>query len=763
MMAVVDLGDFRAEIVLDDSQFSKKMKKAEQDLQNFEKKTLSWKKTIASALLPALAPSVSALTGGILALGSSFASAGVGAVAFGAVAVSSLQSVFDAAEEVQKLEEKIANADTYEERIKAQQELAKLYQGMSEAQRNAVKDLQNFKSFWGDFTKQFETPIFQSFSNVLQGVKTIFQGLAPTIRNVADVVVELTSEFNQALQSSSVKGLFEWLETHAAESLYNFAHIFGNTFMSVMNLLKAFSPLGASIEEGLVRLTQRFSEWSASLSQSTTFQQFLNYIKESGSMLISIFGNVFKTISSLIVAISPIASVVGSAFLQIVNTVTSFIAKLAEALASSESFRNGVTTVFYTIRTVVSQVISVVRDFVVQKVQEIKTFWEQNGEQIRAAAEKVFNFISTIVTNTMPIVLDTIKNAWEGIKKVISGTINIITGVIKTFSAVLTGDWKGAWEGVKSIAQGVWNVLTGALKTFTSGMQGTISLALNTVKNIFSSVWNGIKSLVSNIWNSIKSAISSTLSGIVTNIQSSWNNAKTFVSNTLNSIRSTVSSIWNGIKSTISTIAGSIYSSISSKFNSAKSTVSSIFNSIKSTATSVWNGIKTAITSPIEKARDIVLGIIDKIKSAFEKFEIKIPKPKLPHINVDWKSFGVGDLSVKVPTFSVDWYQTGGIFDKPSIVGLAENGREAILPLENPTYMAPFADAVWDRMKQNMQNENITNNNQNMHIHNTFNFSIAGAIDERTAQRAAKIVSEKIITDLKLSGMMYSGGRPRFI
>ena len=753
MMAVVDLGDFRAEIVLDDSQFSKAMKKAEQDLQNFEKKALNWKKTIASSILPAVAPSVSAITGGVLALGSSFAAAGTGAVAFGAVATSSLQSVFDAASEVQQLEEKIANADTYEERIKAQQELNRLYQGMSEAQRNAVKDLQSFKGFWGDFTKQFETPVFQSFSNVLQGIKTVFQGLAPTIRNVADVVVKLTSEFNQALQSSSVKGLFEWLETNAAESLYNFAHIFGNTFMGVMNLLKAFSPLGASIEEGLVRLTQRFSEWSASLSQSTTFQQFLNYVKESGSMLVSIFGNVFNTISSLIVAISPVASVVGSAFLQILNTVTGFIAKLAEALASSESFRNGVTTVFNTIRTVVSQAISVVRDFVVQKVQEIRTFWEQNGEQIRAATEKVFNFISMIVTNTMPIVLNTIKNAWEGIKSVISGAIDIITGVIKTFSAVLTGDWKGAWEGVKSIAQGVWDVLTGALKTFTSGMQGTISLALNTVKNIFSSVWNDIKSLVSNIWNSIKSAISSTLSGIVTNIQNSWNNAKTFVSNTLNSIRSTASSIWNEIKSTISTIVGSIYSSISSKFNSAKSTISSIFNSIQSTASSVWNGIESAITSPIGKAKDTVLDIVQKIKSAFSNLKISIPKPKLPHISVSWKKIGVGDLSIKIPDFNLSWYKTGGIFNQPSIVGLAENGAEAILPLENRKYMSPFADAVWDRMKQNMQRESVTNNNNSVYnLYNTFNFEIKGSVDDRQLKEIPDYVAKEIVKGLRKFG-----------
>lgn len=40
----------------------------------------------------------------------------------------------------------------------------------------------------------------------------------------------LTNEFNQSLKGSGMQRFFDWLETNASESLYNFAHIFGNTF-----------------------------------------------------------------------------------------------------------------------------------------------------------------------------------------------------------------------------------------------------------------------------------------------------------------------------------------------------------------------------------------------------------------------------------------------------------------------------------------------------------------------------------------------------
>jgi archaellum component FlaC len=347
----------------------------------------------------------------------------------------------------------------------------------------------------------------------------------------------------------------------------------------------------------------------------------------------------------------------------------------------------------------------------------------------------------------------TAKATWEAISQTIKGLLEIIRGVIKTVLSLLTGDWKGAWEGIKSIAKGVWDTIGGVIKNATNGIQNIIKASLEIVKNIFSTVWNGIKALVSTIWNAIKSTISTTLSGITSNIQSIWNNIKNFMSNTLNTIKNTVSNIWNGIKSSISSTINNISSTVSSVFNSVKSKVSSIFNSIKSTATSVWNGIKTAITSPIESAKKTVLSIINSIKSAFSKLKISIPKPKLPHISVDWKSIGVGDLKAKIPDFDISWYATGGIFDKPSIVGLAEQGREAILPLENPTYMAPFADAVYQRLKERMQNTTNNNNNQQINLYTTYHFDFKTKLDKTELERVAHYFAEQQINTLKKWGV----------
>ena len=106
------------------------------------------------------------------------------------------------------------------------------------------------------------------------------------------------------------------------------------------------------------------------------------------------------------------------------------------------------------------------------------------------------------------------------------------------------------------------------------------------------------------------------------------------------------------------------------------------WDSIKATASNVWNNIKTAITRPIESARDTVLNIIQRIKDAFANLKITIPKPKLPHIEVDWRSVGIGDARINIPKFSLNWYKTGGIFDRPSVIGVGEAGTEAVIPLD---------------------------------------------------------------------------------
>lgn len=122
-------------------------------------------------------------------------------------------------------------------------------------------------------------------------------------------------------------------------------------------------------------------------------------------------------------------------------------------------------------------------------------------------------------------------------------------------------------------------------------------------------------------------------------------------------------------------------------FNSAKDSVVNGITDMASKALNKFNEIKQGITDKINGAKDAVKSAIDKIKGFFN-FDWSLPKIKLPHFNISGK-FSLNPPSI--PTFGVDWYSSGGIFTKPTIIGNigvgdADNGKgrqaEAVLPLD---------------------------------------------------------------------------------
>ncbi|MED4267324.1 hypothetical protein [Priestia megaterium] len=314
--------DLTAVLKLKDD-YSGKMKRIIAQTKMMKMATASTSIAVAS-LGSAMSTTTAVGVAAVGSLGASFAAAGVGAVAYGAVATSALTKVFDASEELGKIQEKIDQADTVKERVAAQKELASLYKGMSTAQKGALKDLTEFKSFWGGFTKQFENPIFQAFSEGLNATQTILTKMAPTISSVSGAVVGLMQNLNKSLEGSAATKFFEWLETNAARSLTNFAQVATNTFSGVISLLQAFQPLGVSMETSLVRLSQRFKEWAASLSGTQGFKDFVAYVQTNGPTLWNTLTNVANTIVNVGTALAPL----GQAVLTVVDNLTGFLEKV---------------------------------------------------------------------------------------------------------------------------------------------------------------------------------------------------------------------------------------------------------------------------------------------------------------------------------------------------------------------------------------------------------------------------------------------------
>lgn len=207
-------------------------------------------------------------------------------------------------------------------------------------------------------------------------------------------------------------------------------------------------------------------------------------------------------------------------------------------------------------------------------------------------------------------------------------------------------------------------------------------------------------------WDKIKETITK-VAGIV---KEKVQEMVTKVKEKLSSMVTSVKEKFNNIKSAISEKIQAAKTAVSTKFNEIKTNIQTKIDNIKSAVTTKMANVKSALLKPVESARDLIKGIVDKIKGFFS-FTVSLPHIKLPHFTVSPAGWKVGDLlQGSIPKLGISWYARGGVFDSPTLFGygngllggLGENGAEAVVPLEkNTEWLTKIADMLSARMGSN--------------------------------------------------------------
>lgn len=212
------------------------------------------------------------------------------------------------------------------------------------------------------------------------------------------------------------------------------------------------------------------------------------------------------------------------------------------------------------------------------------------------------------------------------------------------------------------------------------------------IKEFLINVWNAIKNAAQTVWEAIKFAITAPIKAVWYVIQTVWNAIKTFFTTIWNAIKQAAQTAWEAIQNVIVNPIKKAYKSIQNVVERIRSIITTGFEAIKNTAQRVWEAIKNAITAPIERAKQIVQNAINFLRNLFPLKIGKIFNIKLPHFSWDWLNIGG---MFKLPKIKIDWYKNGGIFDSPTIAGIGEAGAEAVVPLDQFwSKMDRIADAV---------------------------------------------------------------------
>ena len=290
---------------------------------------------------------------------------------------------------------------------------------------------------------------------------------------------------------------------------------------------------------------------------------------------------------------------------------------------------------------------------------------------------------------------DRMALAWQNVKiaaadaaaPLMSLAADVLTGVVipalqwasENVSVFMTN--VGAWYD-QYIAPVVAQVST-YIPPILSAIGSLVMSTVQTIGNIFNQVMPQIQQLVQDVWPDIQSIITTVMSIVQPFVVTAWNVISSVMSTVMKAIGTVVKAVWPVISSLIRTHVATIKTVITN--------ISTVISSVKRT----FNSIKSAISEPIQKAKDTVEKVINGIKGFFPISVGKIlDNIKLPHFTVDGGEFpyGVGGKGY-MPSFGVDWYAKGAIFDGAQIIGVGEAGPEAVIPLSGQN-MKPFADAI---------------------------------------------------------------------
>ncbi|WP_249645848.1 MULTISPECIES: hypothetical protein [unclassified Lysinibacillus] len=550
-----------------------------------------------------LGPMIGTVAGSTFALAGAFASAGVAAGAFAAVAIPTIKKLFD--------------------------ENAKL----NSAQMSAKSSFDNMKKTYQSLVKETEKPVLKAFTSAMQITNTLLTKLRPLFLSSAQAVSSLMTQLNTAIGTPPIQKFLDYLNTTGAPMLKTVTRSMGNLFKGLASMLVAFAPLTASTAKGFEEMTARFAEWSNGLSSSSKFQSFMDYVNENMPKIRAIFRDATAGIVYFFSAFAGSSS-------GMIDGLVAMMARFKEWSASLSQNQGFQTFLAYVQQTAPS---------VLQLIGNLTNFLVNLGIGMAPVGAGLMNIVNSILefmssgmeSNRMIGVLIASFISIGGVLLAVVPNIIAFGELFKGLGPAITGGLGKALKGVGGLFtnfSGTMTKIGGILKNFARPIVQAFSMITNPVGLVILAIVAFIAILVrlyqtndkfraqvQTVWEAIKTGISMAVAGIKNSVMSVWSQITAFWNENQESIKSTASTIWNVIGNVVTTVMTAI-----------GAIMQFIWPVVKALIVSTWD----AIMNVIKGAVNIILGIVKVFTSLFQG---------------DWKGVWDGVKQILVGALQAVW------------------------------------------------------------------------------------------------------------
>lgn len=308
----------------------------------------------------------------------------------------------------------------------------------------------------------------------------------------------------------------------------------------------------------------------------------------------------------------------------------------------------------------ISQSAGQLADSIGQTLSSIAESAGQEWQSIKDSAGQAWDGISSSVSEVLQPVIEGVEDVinfivglgallWEQMEPYVDAGIEYISAAWDSI-AETAGE---AWDDITSVIGEAWDGIIETVSNVAESVGEALSEAWSYIAEEATATWEAIAETASAAWDGITEAFSSLADWFVSSV---WQPIADFASAAWAEVQAIVSAAWDGVCAVWGAAAGWFMGSVWGPISSAVSSVES------------------AIVGAFQAAYSAVTGIFSGLAAWFESNVIGPVKAKFAAIR---------DLGSSITGLAGSRHAAGGIFNVPHQALVAEDGPEAIIPLND--------------------------------------------------------------------------------
>ena len=282
----------------------------------------------------------------------------------------------------------------------------------------------------------------------------------------------------------------------------------------------------------------------------------------------------------------------------------------------------------------------------------------------------------TSVVNAIDSVWKVLKQFWDSFLKPICESV--VGGFVLIWNYGIKPLWDSIVEFIGEVTMlflDLWtSILQPLVSWFIESFGPPISLVFSGLVVIVSAAISAIMQIISGIIKFLSGVIKSLRDLINTDWAQVWETAKLLISEAWDSFLKTCSDTWESIKEVFKNITNYVSTTFTNAWQSAWEGVRTIFKNI-------FDSLVGIVKAPI----NAIIGMINTVINGLNSLSIDLP---------DWLPGGIGGKSFGVNIPNIPKLARGGIVDSPTLAMVGEAGKEAVVPLENTSFVNKLASAL---------------------------------------------------------------------